>query len=695
MIKRIFYIIFLSCFLSNLNASDLGTTGIIDTPSARFLDDGDLKITFSSQKLANITNITYQVLPWLEGTFRYTVFNPSNPIRGILIPEDGINDRSYGIKVKLADEGKYLPQIAFGIQDIIGTGSLGAEYFVSSKKINNFDLSLGMGWGRLGERAMFANPFGRINESFYERNKELSGGVRGGEARSKTFFSGRNASLFGGLSYEIEKYNLKLNFEYNSDAYNREIELGTIKNADPFSYGIEWNPQDSLKFSLSRQQGNQWGFLVSSKFNTKETLKRKSVLPFYSATETGDRNKMPKNLNRDLWYDRLFYDLDKSGILLLKASVFESSNQVNIEIKNNQYELSADALNQTLILSELHIPRKYKNFNIIINEYGFQSLTLSYKRISNLDESISSRASRLTLLESRQITEPTYETKSLVPYFNFSADLGTKFQFFDPTKPIKSQLHLELKSNVQLWRNWNLYGAYAFNIKNNFDMMRGPNSRLPHVRTDINRYLTEGESGLQYLYLQRNLKLSKEIYSKFYAGILEHMYAGLGAEILYMPFKSRWAISATVNALRKRDYDLSFGLLDYEVITPFISFFYATPFHNIDLGVHAGKYLAKDRGFTIDLRRSFDNGFSVGVFASRTNVSPEMFGEGGYDKGLYFRIPFNSFMKSNSRTAISSNIKSITRDGGQKLDGFTGTLWYDLRNIRYDSFHNNIQRILP
>ena len=84
--------------------------------------------------------------------------------------------------------------------------------YITMKKINNFDLSLGMGWGRLGERAMFANPFGRINESFYERNKEQSGGVRGGEARSKTFFSGRNASLFGGLSYEIEKYNLKLNF---------------------------------------------------------------------------------------------------------------------------------------------------------------------------------------------------------------------------------------------------------------------------------------------------------------------------------------------------------------------------------------------------------------------------------------------------------------------------------------------------
>ena len=173
------------------------------------------------------------------------------------------------------------------------------------------------------------------------------------------------------------------------------------------------------------------------------------------------------------------------------------------------------------------------------------------------------------------------------------------------------------------------------------------------------------------------------------------MYSGFGGELLYMPFKSRWAVSATINAIKKRDFDMKFGLLDYQTITPFISFFYASPLYNLDIGIHAGKYLAKDKGVTLELRRSFENGFSVGVFASRTNVSAEMFGEGGYDKGMFFRIPFNSFVRMNTRTAVATNIKSITRDGGQRLDSFTGTLWYDLRNVRYDSLDNHKVRMLP
>ena len=41
-----------------------------------------------------------------------------------------------------------------------------------------------------------------------------------------------------------------------------------------------------------------------------------------------------------------------------------------------------------------------------------------------------------------------------------------------------------------------------------------------------------------------------------------------------------------------------------------------------------GKYLAGDKGATIDLSRRFQSGFSLGIFASKTNLSAEEFGEG-------------------------------------------------------------------
>ena len=69
--NKILYIL-LFILSTNLIASDFGTTGLLDIPTARMENDGALKISFSHQDIANITNITYQATPWLQTTFRYT-----------------------------------------------------------------------------------------------------------------------------------------------------------------------------------------------------------------------------------------------------------------------------------------------------------------------------------------------------------------------------------------------------------------------------------------------------------------------------------------------------------------------------------------------------------------------------------------------------------------------------------------------
>ena len=44
--------------------------------------------------------------------------------------------------------------------------------------------------------------------------------------------------------------------------------------------------------------------------------------------------------------------------------------------------------------------------------------------------------------------------------------------------------------------------------------------------------------------------------------------------------------------------------------------------------------LAGDKGVTLDLSRRFKSGFTMGVFATKTNLSAEEFGEGSFDKGF-------------------------------------------------------------
>ena len=51
------------------------------------------------------------------------------------------------------------------------------------------------------------------------------------------------------------------------------------------------------------------------------------------------------------------------------------------------------------------------------------------------------------------------------------------------------------------------------------------------------------------------------------------MYGGIGVELLHQPFKSRFAFGATINRVRKRDYDRGIDMLDYETNTAFLSIY--------------------------------------------------------------------------------------------------------------------------
>ena len=55
--------------------------------------------------------------------------------------------------------------------------------------------------------------------------------------------------------------------------------------------------------------------------------------------------------------------------------------------------------------------------------------------------------------------------------------------------------------------------------------------------------------------------------------------------------------------------------------------------------ISAGEYLAGDKGFTVEFSRTYQGGLRLGAFASFTNVSTEDFGEGSFDKGIFFSIP--------------------------------------------------------
>ena len=680
-------------------ASDFGSVGLIKTPTARMADDGELRATISREDVADIYNISYQATHWLEATFRYSIFNPRN----FSFSKDEKRDRSYEAKARILREQDWLPQVAVGVRDILGTGVWEGEYAVATKKLGNFDTSVGMGWGRLAARGQFDNPLTLLDDGFEER-PETAGGAFGGESRSKSFFRGPVA-WFGGASYRVPRWPLQIIAEYNSDNYAREVRLKTIEEPSPWNFGVEWRPQSNLTLAASWLHGSWFGLRLSSTLDTKSAPKRKKGKAFYSASEPRSLSGAPENLDLDAWYDGILYDAERSGLRLNKAAIDAEKAVVALEVENSVYALTADAVHKALSIAEVHLPRQIKAVEVALREDDHLASTVRYKRQQGSGEKskirtphrgqYEDRSDALQILPNKRIESPSNLTAYQYPFVYFGADLSTRIQLMDPDAPLAKQLYAKLSARVSIVPHLNLWGIYGQDIYNDFTTDRASNSRIQKVRSDVNRYLTEGESGVDQLFLEYRNSLGKSFHYRTYAGILESMYAGIGGEILYEPFAQRWAIGATSNALQQRGFEKNFELLDYSTVTGFVSLYYASPWYNFDIAIHAGRYLAKDTGATLEARRTFDNGFSIGGFFTRTDVPAELFGEGSFDKGLYFKIPFNGVFPGNSKASYAAIMRPLERDGGRRLEDFSGSLWFARRNVRYDALANNIARMVP
>ena len=162
----------------------------------------------------------------------------------------------------------------------------------------------------------------------------------------------------------------------------------------------------------------------------------------------------------------------------------------------------------------------------------------------------------------------------------------------------------------------------------------------------------------------------------FTGGILEDMFSGIGFEYLNFKQNTNYSFGVEFFKVKKRDYDWGFGHLDYENTTLTANFYYRNygliPF---DLKISAGEYLAGDVGSTIEFSRTFSSGVKFGAFATFTDVSTEQFGEGSFDKGIFFNIPIFG-------NSIAYTWRPLTKDPGARL-------------VRRNTLHDLLVRLKP
>ena len=183
----------------------------------------------------------------------------------------------------------------------------------------------------------------------------------------------------------------------------------------------------------------------------------------------------------------------------------------------------------------------------------------------------------------------------------------------------------------------------------------------------------------------------ENLYTKFSAGIIEHMFGGYGGEILYRPFKSNYAIGLEAWDVKQRDYDMLFDLLDYETTVGHASLYYdAGGMFKVE--INAGRYLAGDWGATTSVSRKFGSGWEVGGYMTLTDVPFDTFGEGSFDKAIYVSVPIDWIISSPTRSKRRLMLRPITRDGGANLSN-ARKLYRHIENFHNSSFQREFGRL--
>ena len=470
--------VFIVFSISSLSlASDYGTTGLIDLPSALMEDDATIKIGAAFDERHRSYMLTYQATPWLEATFRYTGFE-----------QFFFWDRNYEVKFRLLEETTELPQLALGIRDIVGTGVFGSEYLVASKRFGALDTTLGVGWGRLADEGVFSNPLTNLSDRFAQREIDAE---FGGELATGSFFSGPNMGIFGGLEYDFERWPVTLVADYNPDQYLINQVNGELPPASPWSFGAKWEWVPGVVISLSHQHGEELGLSISAATNTSSTPPRYRQQGFVSATDM-QSSDLPPQIRQSNWYDKLLFDMERSGLFLVSARLHPESSSAELIIGNNSYAFWADALAHATALADLHLPATVRSIYFVIEDGGHRPLTVRVARPStSYSQDPSDLANRQLILPGRNIDTPMGATDFVTGKINFTLELANRVQLFDPDDPLRYQFYIDVGANYALNNYTSIEAHYSLDIDNNFDESRRieSDSLIEPVRTNIVKYL--------------------------------------------------------------------------------------------------------------------------------------------------------------------------------------------------------------
>lgn len=614
--------------------------------------------------------ITANPFNWLEVSLRYAdinIFKYSN--YRSFSGDQTYKDKSFNLKVKLIEETMTTPELSIGFRDFIGTGRFSGEYIVSSKRIGSFDFTVGLGWGSMSSVYGIKNPLIDLSRDFTFRGYEDWG--KGGDLELDRWFKGAKASAFYGLEYLNNRSGIRFKLDYdNSNPFN-------LPKKSDYGFGLSIPASKFLDINLFRHRGTDIGFGFSYKADySKEIFQKKEIIPVINFSEKDKKLLAEK--------DKVF--AGTINILLKEFEIFAQSmsfdgKDLEIIVDQARYKNLNLATKRTIqLIKEVLDTREIEKVTIThrVGNVDTSSVSFTYQKFLSFLENNYSAPELMRHLEYKNYYPSSESNNIFTGIINYPIVYGgirpdLKNHVGAPEAFYSGQLGILASGGVRMNKNSSFDGTISISLYENMDQLRLKAwSRLPKVRSDIREYLKEQYAikDLNFTYMfdpiyKRNLLF----FGGLRIGLFEEMYGGIGGEVLLRDISKPWYLTANYYWAKQREFNQRFSFRKYETFTGHLNFIWDTPLEGMKLILSAGRYLAKDSGVTLNLSKTFKTGFTLGFYATRTDISYEEFGEGSFDKGIYFSIPLDLVSKNYNRNNARFVWKNLTRDGGAMMAG--------------------------
>ncbi|SDE58365.1 Exopolysaccharide biosynthesis protein YbjH [Paracoccus isoporae] len=646
-----------------------GLPGAIDTPTAIAPPEGEIAATVSYSDYGRRVTLSFQPVPRLTGALRYS------KIDGIDINRDALQDRSFDMQFQIFDEDEgWRPAVAVGLRDFMGTGVYSGEYLVATKTVTpRLRVTGGIGWGRLA---------GAWRQTDYRDE--------GGKPNVEDWFSGP-AKPFASVEWQATD-TLSVLAEYSHDDYEPEIGGGAEPPGGKFNLGVNYKIGDTYQIGAYTVGGDTFGIRGSVALNARNS-------PYPSGLEPAPAPVRPRpapGADPEGWSGAWTADATARPVIqtaLGKAlrnegqtleSMSLSANRAEVRISNNRYSQQAEAIGRTARLMTRALPPSVETFVITSVEHGVPTSSVVLRRsdVERLENTAAAHiGQRAQIVSADPRPGDLVMSDGLYPSFSWGIRPYVSVSLFDPDDPWRYEVGARASARYEIRPGLVLSGEVKQRAFGSIEQ-EAPGGLsveeyqaqdadvtafgVPRVRSDGRMYSGDDSPSIPRLTLAWFAKPTPTVYTRVTFGLLERAYGGVSAEALWKPVDSRLAIGAEVNHVRKREFHEAFEFRDYEVTTGHVSAYY-------DFGggiwgqIDVGKYLAGDVGATVALNREFENGWRIGAFATKTDMSEEEFGEGSFDKGIRLSIPLSWATGTPSTQRIGGTIRSLSRDGGSRV----------------------------